>query len=1405
MKVSTRTVALLAALAMAVLPGIAGAAITEVVNEDFDGLLGSLQTSDAGDPNSEVSAGRGAAIDGVVGWTHTPPAGWTVDNSAMLTDNGISEWEGWSFVTPTFWETADGQERSNFLLAGSNNTSWDDDKTTTVIAVADPDEYDDANSGAAANGFRSSLLTPSFSISGRTGVVINFVSHYRPEDFQRAEVRIDYLDASDAIVSDNVVVFNYPAATTKDDGSTQNKAIQIAIESADFAGGATKARVKWYLIGDNDWFWAIDEVQIRVHDGELVDTDSDGIFDDDEATYGTSPTDDDSDDDGLKDGQEVFDYDTVPTDDDTDDDLVIDGDEVLIHGSDPKDSDTDGDGIDDGTEVNTDHTLPTETDSDGDGVDDPTEKSDGTDATNPYEYSGAASRGTLFFDSFEGYTEIADAVTAGWAASGTDAPWAIDVVALSDPAEQGNQTKANPPTLDGSPSKGMFVISKGVTVEPDADSSTNNLTTPTIDCSSASLVWLHADVSVTFDEDGKAAFVVAVSNNGGSTWTEKLVRVNVNRAGTVTYQPSTANADGYFGRLELNISDVAANQANVQIRFRHIGAGTDDFWAAIDNVQVDQTAAETGGPITIFSEDFNDNTLGSMIAESLITPANTGTETWSTTIKDTNKYQPNILRSQAINRLMHPAVLGAGDTATFAFLDSDGNPDPEEDEYLKTPALDLSSYSKVYLHWTSESLINFSDNGPVMDVLYSVDGGWTWQSTPVFSYRDTDPETFDGLAADGSDTNPYYAERVIEVPGAAGALSAAFAFRFKSGGDEWWWAVDDVMVTGVQDTTDTDSDGLYDQVEDVLGSDKNLVDTDGDGLEDGEEVNTYLTSPIDVDSDGDGVNDDIEVNTDSTDPTDVYDYSGATAPGTVYFSETFDSVLADRQLETLGWTISDTATAEEDATWTINNPGGRNNPGTRIGRASGGNFMVSDSDAASGGNPTGTGASHDLITPEIDLTSAIGSVWMHASVLAQANNDDGEVFIVDVTSNDGATWNRLFTRVGDGRDVPPLPSNNNVGAYLGQLDLNLTPYSGMLVKLRFRHFEPTDDWYFSVDDIQVDDVTPVVGYPLGAVAFSHSFDGGGLAPMTVTSNADNTGNQSWNTADTGGRYSPGNLQSRGVNRLEHPAPRNGDTTVNFAIIDPDAAEGLGATDMDEWLITPVVDLTGLEDVHLHYSDEAILEFGPVQVLISLDGGSTWSTVFQYTDGANDDEPGVQDAGWNDEEGAFYQERVLAVPQADGENNVKFAWYYGGHASDDHYWAIDNIMVTAWDPAAADGDGDGLTNAEEATLGTDERIADSDFDGLNDGDEVNTYNTNPLVLDSDGDGLNDGVEANVYGTDPANDDTDGDGVSDSFELEFGSDPLNAADFPELPVAGLAGLALAALGLLAGGAVAARNRK
>lgn len=90
-------------------------------------------------------------------------------------------------------------------------------------------------------------------------------------------------------------------------------------------------------------------------------------------------------------------------------------------------------------------------------------------------------------------------------------------------------------------------------------------------------------------------------------------------------------------------------------------------------------------------------------------------------------------------------------------------------------------------------------------------------------------------------------------------------------------------------------------------------------------------------------------------------------------------------------------------------------------------------------------------------------------------------------------------------------------------------------------------------------------------------------------------------------------------------------------------------------------------------------------------------------------------------------------------------------------------------AEGDDDGDGLSNMEEAALGTDPDNPDTDGDGLSDGEEINIHGTDPKKQDTDGDTLSDGDEVNILHTSPNNVDTDGDGVNDNVDPDPGHPP------------------------------------
>ncbi len=93
-------------------------------------------------------------------------------------------------------------------------------------------------------------------------------------------------------------------------------------------------------------------------------------------------------------------------------------------------------------------------------------------------------------------------------------------------------------------------------------------------------------------------------------------------------------------------------------------------------------------------------------------------------------------------------------------------------------------------------------------------------------------------------------------------------------------------------------------------------------------------------------------------------------------------------------------------------------------------------------------------------------------------------------------------------------------------------------------------------------------------------------------------------------------------------------------------------------------------------------------------------------------------------------------------------------------------------AAQDSDEDGLTNLQEYNQNTLPNNSDSDDDGINDGDEINTYQTDPLNSDTDMDGLSDGDEVNTHQTNPLLVDSDQDDLTDAEEInEYQSNPLS----------------------------------
>ncbi|WP_393100440.1 alkaline phosphatase family protein [Streptomyces sp. LN325] len=214
----------LAHLGIAIDPawGLDGRPLQQPVADDFDTLRPQLGTR-------VDESGIGA---GILGFTHTPPAGWSVDNSAMGT-GGVTEWRGWSFTTDEFWTAAqvDQQRESNV-------------RARNVFAVADGDEWNDKS---VTGTFDSTLVSPAHPVTGGTTATLTYTTYYREEAPQKGEVLVSYDGAAP------VAVRTYTADVPS---RTETVALQVP-------AGAKTARVRFRYTGGNNWYWVIDGVRIE--------------------------------------------------------------------------------------------------------------------------------------------------------------------------------------------------------------------------------------------------------------------------------------------------------------------------------------------------------------------------------------------------------------------------------------------------------------------------------------------------------------------------------------------------------------------------------------------------------------------------------------------------------------------------------------------------------------------------------------------------------------------------------------------------------------------------------------------------------------------------------------------------------------------------------------------------------------------------------------------------------------------------------------------------------------------------------------------------------------------------------------------------------------------------------------
>ena len=305
-------------------------------------------------------------IDGSLNWSYktdgqiySTPAISDLNNDSIL-DIVITDWEGkahaihgsngssiWTFQTGSGIESSaiignlagdvhlevifSSSDENLYCISGNNGSLlWDsciygNALSTGVLADLDNDNVIEVIVGTLNGG----LVT----CSGETGGIEQYLAFY---DRIMVDLVLHDLDGSgtlDLLVkTENGTLFRLP---------TQARTYQFRGTWPMFSGSISGT--SYYVDGDED-----------------------GIHTALELSLGMNFTNNDTDSDGLLDGQEMLEFSTNQFNNDTDGDALLDYDEIMIHSTDPTTEDTDADGLTDYQEVDSFDTDPLSNDTDSD-------------------------------------------------------------------------------------------------------------------------------------------------------------------------------------------------------------------------------------------------------------------------------------------------------------------------------------------------------------------------------------------------------------------------------------------------------------------------------------------------------------------------------------------------------------------------------------------------------------------------------------------------------------------------------------------------------------------------------------------------------------------------------------------------------------------------------------------------------------------------------------------------------------------------------------------------------------------------------------------------------------------------------------------------------------------------------
>ena len=228
--------------------------------EDFDSLaLQPFPTGESqGDGADWLDLPAAQANGTLAGWTMTKNAGHT-PGPHWPTGNGIAAWDGWTFSDLASWNSVHIHQNRDLFALGSN-----------AFAVADSDEFDD---GGPRGGtlFNATLTTPPIDISAAApgALVLTFDSTWRDT--------VGYPTQATVVASFD----GAPVELLRRDEDTLTAYSETVVVPLNNPAGAGSMTISWWYTGSNAWWWAIDNIDVRIptnSGGVLRECQTDGTW-----------------------------------------------------------------------------------------------------------------------------------------------------------------------------------------------------------------------------------------------------------------------------------------------------------------------------------------------------------------------------------------------------------------------------------------------------------------------------------------------------------------------------------------------------------------------------------------------------------------------------------------------------------------------------------------------------------------------------------------------------------------------------------------------------------------------------------------------------------------------------------------------------------------------------------------------------------------------------------------------------------------------------------------------------------------------------------------------------------------------------------------------------------------------